>query len=672
MVDWPILFRGHNAIATERPGRRPLSNSIARLCVYLFLCGSMSAQSAPDLASRAGDAMKAGDYASAEKLFSKLIAAEPEIAEAYSNLGFAQYYEQKMEPAKQSFKKALSLKPGLFVPNFYLAKINAEAGKYNEALPLIRKAVSLQPIEPASQALLAEVLSETGFTAEAITHYQELRRQQPRDTAIQYQLAHSYLEESHRLALLLKSSHPAFVTLLKAESDSMLPEWQAAALEEWNKALEDLRAIPGLRLAFADFLLRTHHVAEAETVLREELKIDPFSYRAELALGEVSELKGDHGDAIEHFNRSVQVRPEFYAPLPHFSLLAEHPEGGIAALRPRPDEVDFGSAFLAAELADKVGSSEDVARWREIAEIKRDAIQIRLKSHACEKTPPSMASERRVLGMKCLREKRLEQGLRLLMPIAKSHPLDSDLRTAMARALLEDGRYDQVAVLLGSSSVREPENAFMLASSYKTLASRELENLAKNDPLSVDLQKLVAESLSDRQMYKEAAEQYRNALNIEPNDPGLYFALGEAYFNQMQFEDAEQAYAHAIALRPSDPASYVMRASALVELNRPEEAISLTTKALELDPKLLQAHVSRGRALALAGRNEEAAQELEKAASTDTDGTLHYGLLKLYKKLGRTEDAKRALRVWEELHSRASASSEDNSGPVPAENSHRE
>jgi Flp pilus assembly protein TadD len=86
----------------------------------------------------------------------------------------------------------------------------------------------------------------------------------------------------------------------------------------------------------------------------------------------------------------------------------------------------------------------------------------------------------------------------------------------------------------------------------------------------------------------------------------------------------------------------------------------------------LQAHVSRGRALALTGRNEQAAQELEKAASTDTDGMLHYGLLKLYKKLGRTEDAKRALQVWGELHSRASASAHDNSVPVPAENSHRE
>jgi hypothetical protein len=60
------------------------------------------------------------------------------------------------------------------------------------------------------------------------------------------------------------------------------------------------------------------------------------------------------------------------------------------------------------------------------------------------------------------------------------------------------------------------------------------------------------------------------------------------------------------------------------------------------------------------------------AASTDTDGMLHYGLFKLYKKLGRSEDAKRALQAWEELRHRASASSQPNSPPTPPNASQEE
>jgi tetratricopeptide (TPR) repeat protein len=668
-----MLFDRHNAaFRTEAPACPPVLKPLARLCVYLCLCATVAAQSLPELASRAGEAMQSGDYAEAERLFSKLAAAQPNVAEVYSNLGLAQYYEQKAEAAKKSLAKALALKPALFVPNFYFAKIDCEEGKYTEALPLIRKAVSLQPKEPASHVLLAEVLTEIGFRAEAIAQYEELRKLQPQDTAIQYQLAHSYLEESRRLALSLKSSQPALATLLKAESDSTLPDWQAAASDEWSTALANLHAIPGLRIGYAAFLLRAGRLPEAEQVLQEELKIDPFSYKAEFGLGQVSVLKGDPIAAVAHINRSVSVRPEFYAPLPHLSVLPEHPKSSFAALQALPGEADFGRAFLLSELASKMGSSEDFVRWSKIAEGKRDLFQTRMKSHVCERTAPSITSERRLLGMRCLREKRLEQGIRLLTPIARDRPLDSELQTTMGRALFEVGRYEQVAALLGGSRLPTPETQYLLVSSYKTLASQELESLAKNDPQSVDLHKLVAESLSDRKMYKEAAEQYRAALLVQPDDPALYFGLGEAYFDQMQFADAEQAYARALELRPGDAPSQVMRASALVELNRPEEAISAATKALELNPNLLQAHVSLGRALALTGRDEEAARELEMAASTDTDGMLHYGLFKLYKKLGRSEDAKRALQAWEELRHRASASSQPNSPPTPPNASQEE
>jgi tetratricopeptide (TPR) repeat protein len=168
-------------------------------------------------------------------------------------------------------------------------------------------------------------------------------------------------------------------------------------------------------------------------------------------------------------------------------------------------------------------------------------------------------------------------------------------------------------------------------------------------------------------MFKEAAEQYRSALESRPDDPELYFGLGEAHFNQMQFEEAEQAYEHAIELKPSDPAFYIMRASALVELHRAEEAISLSRRALELNPKMLQAHVSMGRALALLGRDQEAAQELELAASTDTDGMLHYNLFKLYRNLGRSEEAERALQISNELRKRQPGGSDSNAKPSVAE-----
>jgi tetratricopeptide (TPR) repeat protein len=606
--------------------------------------------------------MQSGDYAVAEKLFLRLTAEAPDVPELYSNLGLAQYYEKKPDLARKAFAKALLLKSNLFVPTFYLAKIDCEEGKYAEALPLLRKAVEMQPKEPASRNLLADVLSEIGARTEAIAEYQELVRQQPQDAQSLYQLARAYLDEAHRLTLLLKSSDSRLALLIKAESDSALPEWHTAAFEEWNEAFLDIPAIPGLRIPFADFLLRTSRPSEGEAVLQKELEIDPFSYRARFLLAEVGLLKGNLDSAVDNINRAARIRPEFFDALPHLSLFPERPQEYYATLKANPGESDFGRAFLMSELAGKLGLAEDAVRWQTVAQEKRNELELEIKSQLRAIPVPATDGQRRTLGLKYLREKRFDEGLRVLTPIAKAGA-DSRLRIAIGRALFEESRLQEVVAFLGGTQTHDSESLYRLVSGYKTLAIEEMDNLVKVDPQSVDLQKLVAESLIDRKMYKEAADQYRSALKVRPDDPDLYFGLGEACFDQMQFDDAAQAYAHAIELKPSDPAFYVMRASALVELRQPEEAAFLSKRALELNPNLLQAHVSLGRALALLGRDQEAVQELEKAASTDTDGMLHYGLFKLYRKLGRAEDATRALQISNELRHRSSAASEQNSRP---------
>jgi tetratricopeptide (TPR) repeat protein len=654
---WPMSTE---RIETPRLSCACLSWLGVVLCACTLLSRTTTAQSASNLASRAAQAMQSEDYAEAEKLFLRLTEAAPDVPEMYSNLGLAQYYEKKPELARRAFAKSLSMKSNLFVPNFYLAKINCEEGKYAEALPLLRKAVDLQPQEPASRSLLAEVLSLIGSRTEAITQYQELVRQQPGDTNARYQLVRAYLDEAHRLALLLKSSDARFTLLLKAESDSTLPEWDTAALEEWNKAFSDMPAIPGIRIPFADFLSRTSRLSHAEAVLQKELEIDPFSFRARFGLAELSLRKGDLEGAIDNLNQAARIQPQFFNPLPPLSLPAERSETMYETLKAMNGESDFGRAFVMTEVARKLALGEDGVRWQRVTEERRDELELKIKAHMRTTPAPANREQRRILGLKYLREKRLDEGLRLLMPMMKAGRADSQVRVSISRGLFEERRLQEVAAFLEAAQMHDAESLYLLVSSYRTLATEEMNALAKIDPQSVDLQKLVAESFVDRKMYKEAADQYRSALQVRPDDPDLYFGLGEACFDQMEFDEAAQAYGHSIELKPSDPAFYVMRASALVELGKAEEAVSLAKRALELNPNLLQAHVSLGRALALMGNDREAVQELEKAAGTDNDGMLHYALFKLYRRLGRTQDANRALQVSNGLRRRSAAASEQN------------
>jgi len=288
-----------------------------RLCCFLvcaiFIRGTARGESAGDLSARATHAMQEGDYAEAEKLFLKLTSIAPNVPEVYSNLGLAQYYERKSALARKAFAMAISLNKHLFVPWFYLAKMDCEAGKYTSALPRLREAVKLNPSEPASRNLLGDVLSQLGFKTEAIAQYKELLKQQPRDETALAGLTRVYLDEARRCALLLKISDVHFAALLKAESDSMLPGFETAAVDEWNSAFADL-PISGSRIDFANFLLRANRVSEAVAVFRKELAIDPFSYKALFGLAELALFNGDLEAAVKNANEAARIRPEFFNP----------------------------------------------------------------------------------------------------------------------------------------------------------------------------------------------------------------------------------------------------------------------------------------------------------------------------------------------------------------------
>ncbi len=50
------------------------------------------------------------------------------------------------------------------------------------------------------------------------------------------------------------------------------------------------------------------------------------------------------------------------------------------------------------------------------------------------------------------------------------------------------------------------------------------------------------------ELYEDAVEQYRRAIQLEPNDSGLHYNLGVAYANLEYYEDAAGEYLAAIEL----------------------------------------------------------------------------------------------------------------------------
>lgn len=612
------------------------------------------AQEPSQIAQRASEAMQAHDYPKAEINYAELARLVPNVPEIYSNLGLARYYQKKFKTGQQAFEAALRLNPNLFVPNFFLGKIDSENGRYTQALPLAEKAVEAQPEDKASRRLLASVLVGLKREDQAVLQYQRLLEQDPRDVESLYDLALVYLDRGESAyEQLTKYKETGFAQLVAAEHDAQREGFQVAAAEEYRRAIAASPNAPGLRVALGNVLLRTEKWQLAEPAFQEELAIDPFSYEARWGLARVSLIE-QHCDAVVHdLDEAVAIRPEFFEPLP--SLVSGLPPAEIgttcpALIKSASGHAGFGAALLLWSRAEAQGQTDLGPSWRSEAEKERVELIQSYKAQANDPTGIIQdPTERRNLGVMYLQKKRYEAGLSVLSPLLAKGAEDTQVNLLAARSLFALERFSDVLAFLDRIHLDNPEGFYLRGASCQRLALKLMNRVAEIDPESARSHQLLASAYVAQQMLPEASREYETALKIQPNDPELYYALGNTYFKERKFQDAEAAYARTIDLNPLHAEAHAMRGYALVELNRPEEAVPELRRALQLNPDLVSAHAILGKALAGSGHVAEAVQQLEVAKSTDTDGSLNYQLSILYRKLDEAEKAKEALLASERI-----------------------
>jgi tetratricopeptide (TPR) repeat protein len=112
----------------------------------------------------------------------------------------------------------------------------------------------------------------------------------------------------------------------------------------------------------------------------------------------------------------------------------------------------------------------------------------------------------------------------------------------------------------------------------------------------------------------EAEKEYQAALASNPRDEKSECRLGDLAAVQGNAKAAVGYYEAALKLDPNDPEALIGLAKSDITLNEPEKALPLLEQATKLEP---------------------------------TNAVAHYRLSTLYRKMGRTEDAKRELEEYQ-------------------------
>ena len=160
-------------------------------------------------------------------------------------------------------------------------------------------------------------------------------------------------------------------------------------------------------------------------------------------------------------------------------------------------------------------------------------------------------------------------------------------------------------------------------------------------------------ALLEQFKYKEAADAFKRALQLDPSLTLARVNLGIALFNQPDLLAAQKELQAASALAPAAPQpNYVLGLLAKTQ-NRTEEAIAAFQKVLRIDPNDVGANVNLGQLYAQQRKYTEAIPVLRTAVAAEPyNATALYNLGTALIRAGQREEGQKVIAQFSELRRR--------------------
>jgi Flp pilus assembly protein TadD len=199
-----------------------------------------------------------------------------------------------------------------------------------------------------------------------------------------------------------------------------------------------------------------------------------------------------------------------------------------------------------------------------------------------------------------------------------------------------------------------PDNPEVLYASYRTyadLSGESMLSLSLAAPDSAQMHQLLAHEETREGNTNGAIAQYRKAVAIDPRLPGVHFELAELLNTSRDpaiKKQAEAEYRAAVEADPQDEKAICKLGEIALQDGDTRQASALFSKAVALEPADADAKLWLAKTLIQMNQPDKALPLLEASVQLEpTDATAHYRLGTLYKRLGRTDDAKREIEQYQ-------------------------
>jgi tetratricopeptide (TPR) repeat protein len=270
--------------------------------------------------------------------------------------------------------------------------------------------------------------------------------------------------------------------------------------------------------------------------------------------------------------------------------------------------------------------------------------------------PPPLIKIKGLLG---IAEARTGDAAQAITDLSAVFPSITDTKFKTQAGLELIGIYSQTGDLTQAAAIAEilrksdPDNPEVIYAAYRTysdLAGESMLALAITAPDSAQMHQLMAHEETREGNTNGAVAQYRKAIAINPNLPGIHFELAELLNSSQDAavqKQAEQEYEAALKVNPQDERSTLRIGEILDKRGDSEGALKAFNHAVELAPSDSDAKLDLAKVLIEKNQSGKALALLEETVKLEpTNATAHYRLGTLYREKGRADDAKREVDLY--------------------------
>jgi tetratricopeptide (TPR) repeat protein len=276
---------------------------------------------------------------------------------------------------------------------------------------------------------------------------------------------------------------------------------------------------------------------------------------------------------------------------------------------------------------------------------------------AALKLQPILSKIRALLGMAEKRSGNYSQA-RLDLEGAFPKIQEEKIKIEAGMELIElysaTGDLDKAATVVDALGNLYPTNPQVQYTSYRIhsdLAAQAMLSLSMVAPKSALMHQVVAHELAKQGDTAGAIRNYREALKIDPQLPGLHFELAEmlnASGTEYGRAEAKKEYEAALAVNRFDEKSEYKLGEIAYRRGDLKESFTHYSRAAQLQPNDADANLGLAKALVEMKEPQKAQAVLEHALQIDpTSAVGHFRLGMLYRQARRTADAERELQAYQ-------------------------